>query len=102
MTFDSAASKVAELTGKPATFMAAAALVIVWGLTGPLFGYSETWQLVINTGTTIITFLMVFIIQASQNRDTKEIKTELRQLSKDVPEVDTEEALKHQTNGESG
>lgn len=56
-------SKTAYLTGKPATFLLALLIVVLWGVTGPLFHYSDTWQLVINTGTTIITFLMVFLIQ---------------------------------------
>ena len=61
---------VSDVTGRPTTFMLAAMSIVVWGFTGPLFGYSHTWQLVINTATTIITFLMVFVIQNTQNRDT--------------------------------
>src|SRR4051812_39965801 len=64
------AQKTAQVTGKPATFLLAVTVVVVWGLTGPIFHYSDTWQLVINTGTTIVTFLMVFLIQNTQNRDT--------------------------------
>src|SRR3984885_357756 len=59
----------ARVTGRPITFGLAALVIVVWAVTGPLFGYSDTWQLVINTSTTIVTFLMVFLIQNSQNRD---------------------------------
>ena len=62
------------VTGRPATFMVAVGLVLLWALTGPLFGYCDTWQLVINTSTTIVTFLMVFLIQNTQNRDTAAIQ----------------------------
>ncbi|MFT0859552.1 low affinity iron permease family protein [Ancylobacter sp. G4_0304] len=71
---------VARYAGKPATFVTAAGLVAVWAATGPFVGYSETWQLVINTSTTIITFLMVFIIQNSQNRDTAAVQIKLDEL----------------------
>jgi len=74
------ANKTAHLTGRPATFLLATAVVILWAVTGPLFGYSDTWQLVINTGTTIITFLMVFLIQATQNRDTEALQLKLDEL----------------------
>ena len=66
--------------GTPHAFVAAVAVVLVWALTGPLFGFSDTWQLVINTGTTIVTFLMVFAIQASQNRDSEAIQVKLDEL----------------------
>ena len=62
------------------TFLLAAATIVVWAVTGPLFGYSDTWQLVINTATTIITFLMVFLIQNTQNRDTHAIQIKLDEL----------------------
>jgi low affinity Fe/Cu permease len=68
------------MTGRPATFVTACALVLVWAITGPLFGFSDTWQLVINTGTTVITFLMVFLIQATQNRDSEAIQVKLDEL----------------------
>ena len=68
------------MSGKPATFLLAVGTVAVWGLTGPLFHYSDTWQLVINTGTTIITFLMVFLIQHTQNRDTLALQLKLDEL----------------------
>ena len=77
-------SKLAQWTGvqlgKPYTFAAACLIVMVWGISGPLFGYSDTWQLVINTGTTIITFLMVFLLQHTQNRDTRVIQLKLDEL----------------------
>ena len=65
---------------RPATFLLAVAVVVVWAVTGPLFGFSDTWQLVINTGTTIVTFLMVFLIQATQNRDTLALQLKLDEL----------------------
>src|SRR5579871_543203 len=69
-----------RITGRPATFLLAVAVVVVWAITGPLFGFSDTWQLVINTGTTIVTFLMVFLIQATQNRDTLALQLKLDEL----------------------
>jgi low affinity Fe/Cu permease len=74
------AQEIARVTGKPVTFLLAVAVVAVWGLTGPLFHYSDTWQLVINTGTTIVTFLMVFLIQNTQNRDTLAIQLKLAEV----------------------
>ena len=78
--FERFARKASILAGKPAAFFAAVGIVLVWLATGPLFGYSDTWQLVINTGTTIITFLMVFLIQHSQNRDTMALQIKLADL----------------------
>ena len=78
--FRTLAVKTAYFSGRPATFSAAVAIVALWAVTGPLFHYSDTWQLVINTGTTIITFLMVFLIQATQNRDTTAIQLKLDEL----------------------
>jgi low affinity Fe/Cu permease len=69
-----------RISGRPATFLLAVAVVLVWAVTGPLFGFSDTWQLVINTGTTIVTFLMVFLIQATQNRDTLALQLKLDEL----------------------
>ena len=74
------AKKTAQLTGRPAAFALAAAVVVAWGFLGPVFGFSDTWQLVINTGTTIVTFLMVFLIQNTQNRDTAAIQVKLDEL----------------------
>lgn len=66
--------------GRPVVFLLALGVVVVWAVSGPIFGFSETWQLVINTGTTIITFLMVFLIQNTQNRDTKALQLKLDEL----------------------
>jgi low affinity Fe/Cu permease len=74
------AIKTAEICGKPATFAAAVLIIVIWGISGPIFHFSDTWQLVINTGTTIVTFLMVFLIQATQNRDTAAIQLKLDEL----------------------
>jgi len=74
------AKKTAQLSGRPVAFGLALATIIVWGITGPLFGFSDTWQLVINTGTTVVTFLMVFLIQNTQNRDTAAIQIKLDEL----------------------
>ena len=63
------AGRIAAFAGQPVAFILAVALIVIWGITGPLFHYSDTWQLVVNTATTIVTFLMVFLIQNSQNRD---------------------------------
>ena len=73
-------NRTAELAGHYITFILAVAVVVVWAITGPLFHFSDTWQLVINTGTTIITFLMVFLIQQSQNRDTMAVQIKLAEL----------------------
>ena len=78
--FTSFANAVARLAGRPATFLVCLLAVVVWAASGPLFGFSETWQLVINTGTTIITFLMVFLIQNTQNRDGIALQTKLDEL----------------------
>ncbi len=74
------ANGAARATGKPATFLLAVLVVVVWGVTGPLFGFSDTWQLVINTGTTIVTFLMVFLIQNTQNRDAEAMHVKMDEL----------------------
>lgn len=78
--FDTMATKVTKATGKPAAFIAACVLIILWAITGPIFKFSDTWQLVINTGTTIITFLMVFIIQQTQNKDTIALQLKMNEL----------------------
>lgn len=78
--FDQLAKGSAWLAGRPTTFLLSAALIVVWLVTGPLFGFSDTWQLVINTGTTIVTFLMVFLIQNTQNRDTAAVHLKLDEL----------------------
>jgi low affinity Fe/Cu permease len=79
-TYSSLAKAAARFTGKPATFLLAFLVIVVWAVTGPLFKFSDTWQLVINTGTTIVTFLMVFLIQNTQNRDTEAMQVKLDEL----------------------
>jgi low affinity Fe/Cu permease len=74
------AQKTSQLAGRPGTFILAVAVIVVWGVSGPLFGFSDTWQLVINTGTTIVTFLMVFLIQHTQNRDSLAFQVKLDEL----------------------
>src|SRR5207344_2494769 len=74
------AKATARLTGRPVTFMLAVAVIVVWAITGPIFGFSDTWQLIINTGTTIITFLMVFLIQSTQNRDSEAMQVKLDEI----------------------
>src|SRR4029453_6010892 len=78
--FDRMATTVTKAAGRPAAFIIACTVVILWAITGPLFKFSDTWQLVINTGTTIITFLMVFIIQQTQNKDTIALQLKLNEL----------------------
>lgn len=78
--FNNFSNIVTKATGKPGAFIIACIVIIVWAVTGPIFGFSDTWQLVINTGTTIITFLMVFVIQHSQNKDTLAIQLKLNEL----------------------
>ncbi|HXT07475.1 MAG TPA: low affinity iron permease family protein [Roseiarcus sp.] len=82
--FRSLAVTTSHYTGRPIAFIISVALIVVWGVTGPLFGYSDAWQLVINTGTTIVTFLMVFLIQATQNRDAAAIQLKLDELLRAV------------------
>lgn len=82
--FTSFASRASQIAGQPATFVIAMTLIIVWGVSGPLFGYSDTWQLIINTTTTIVTFLMVFLIQNSQNRDAAAMQAKLDELLRAV------------------
>ena len=78
--FSRFAAIVAEIVGKPVTFVIALALVVAWAISGPLFSFSEVWQLVINTGTTIVTFLMIFVLQNSQNRDAHALQAKLDEL----------------------
>ena len=78
--FTRIANHVAHAAGLPATFIVCCAVVVIWAATGPIFGFSDTWQLIINTGTTIVTFLMVFLIQNTQNRDGAAIQAKLDEL----------------------
>src|SRR5947207_3396045 len=78
--FEKFSARVTKTTGSPAAFMIAFLVIFIWAVTGPLFHYSDTWQLVINTGTTVITFLMVFVIQQSQNKDTIALQLKLNEL----------------------
>jgi len=78
------ATKTSAGAGHPITFGTAVTVIVVWAATGPIFGYSDTWQLVINTGTTIVTFLMVFLIQNSQNRDAAAMQAKLDELLRAV------------------
>jgi len=82
--FEHISGRVAAATGRPWAFILAALVIVVWGVTGPLFRWSDTWQLVINTGTTIVTFLMVFLIQNAQNRDASAIQAKLDELIRAV------------------
>ena len=88
--FTRVASLIATAMGQPLAFLLALGVVIVWGVTGPLFGYSDTWQLVINTGTTIVTFLMVFLIQNSQNRDGAAMQAKLDEILRAIKEARSE------------
>lgn len=78
--FDRFSTRATRITGSPVAFIVACLMIVIWGITGPVFHFSDTWQLVINTGTTIITFLMVFVIQQTQNKDTLAIHLKLNEL----------------------
>jgi low affinity Fe/Cu permease len=82
--FTNIASRISSYSGKAVTFVLAILIIVVWGLSGPLFQFSDTWQLVVNTGTTIITFLMVFLIQNTQNRDSAALQAKLDELLRAV------------------
>jgi low affinity Fe/Cu permease len=87
--FDRITRTTAEWTGSPVAVVGSLVIVAVWALTGPVFGFSDTWQLVINTGTTILTFNMVFVIQAAQNRDTAAIQTKLDEILRAMEGADS-------------
>ena len=99
--FTRIAKAAARATGRPATFIIAVGIILIWAATGPIFHFSDTWQLIINTSTTIITFLMVFLIQNTQNRDTEALQIKLDELIRaignaqnallDLEELDDEE-----------
>ena len=78
--FSAFAQNISRISGRPSAFTLAVAIVVIWAVTGPIFNFSDTWQLVINTGTTIITFLMVFVIQNTQNRDTAAMHIKIDEL----------------------
>ena len=84
------AKRTAQLSGRPAAFLAASVVILTWLITGPLFGFSDTWQLIINTGTTIITFLMVFLIQATQNRDAEAVQVKLDEIIRAIGNAQNE------------
>jgi len=88
--FDRIAERIAAWAGRPSAFILALAIIAVWAITGPLFRWSDTWQLVINTGTTIVTFLMVFLIQNSQNRDGAAMQAKLDEILRAIKEARSE------------
>jgi len=88
--FTAFASRISALSGQPLAFVTAFATILVWGATGPFFAFSDTWQLVINTGTTIVTFLMVFLIQNSTNRDAAAMQAKLDELLRAVVKARSE------------
>jgi low affinity Fe/Cu permease len=99
-TFADIATAIAHQSGRPITFLLAAFIIIVWAITGPIFHYSDTWQLIINTGTTIITFLMVFIIQNTQNRDSAAVQAKLDELIRVSAAQNTLIGIEHLTQDE--
>lgn len=99
-TFAELANAASHAAGRAVTFALAAATIIVWAITGPLFGFSDTWQLVINTGTTIVTFLMVFLIQNSQNRDSAAIQVKLDEIIRNSNVRNSFVGIEHLTDEE--
>jgi len=99
--FTAFAGRIAAFAGKPLAFVLALGGVVVWALAGPLFGFSEDWQLVVNTGTTVVTFLMVFLVQNSQNRDSAAIQAKLDELIRAVETARSEFiGIEHMSNAE--
>lgn len=99
-TFTRIANTVAHAAGMPATFIACGLIVALWAVSGPFFGFSDTWQLIINTGTTIITFLMVFLIQNTQNRDGAAVQAKLDELIRVTAASNKFIGIEHLTEGE--
>ena len=98
--FTHLATRVASWAGRPAAFVIALSIIIIWGISGPLFGWSDTWQLVINTGTTIVTFLMVFLIQNAQNRDAAALQAKLDEVIRAIEGARNEFiGIEHLTEG---
>jgi len=99
--FTHLASRVAAWAGRPVAFVLATSIIIIWVVTGPVFGWSDTWQLVINTGTTIVTFLMVFLIQNAQNRDAAAIQAKLDEVIRAIEGARNEFiGIEHLTEGQ--
>jgi low affinity Fe/Cu permease len=98
--FGHLANTVARAAGRPSAFVLAVTVIVVWGATGPIFGYSDTWQLIINTGTTVVTFLMVFLIQNSQNRDNAALQVKLDELIRVSKVKNMFVGIEHLTDGE--
>lgn len=98
--FGEIANAIAQAAGRATTFVVALGVVTVWAVTGPIFGYSDTWQLIINTGTTIVTFLMVFLIQNSQNRDSAAIQVKLDELIRTSAARNSLVGIEHLTDDE--
>jgi low affinity Fe/Cu permease len=98
--FDEAAAAVARAAGRPSAFGIALIVIVVWGVSGPIFRYSDTWQLIINTGTTIVTFLMVFLIQNAQNRDSAAIQVKLDEIVRSGNAENTFVGIEHLTEEE--
>jgi len=98
--FGAIASSTSQAAGRASTFILAAGVVLAWAVSGPIFGYSDTWQLVINTGTTIVTFLMVFLIQNSQNRDGAALQVKLDELIRASAAHNSFVGIEHLSNEE--
>ena len=98
--FSAFASRISHLAGQPAAFMLALLSIAIWGMTGPLFGFSDTWQLVVNTSTTIVTFLMVFVIQNAQNRDAAALQAKLDEVIRSIEQC-TQPVHRHRASGGS-
>jgi low affinity Fe/Cu permease len=94
------ANKIAHAAGRPITFVLCCAVVVAWAVSGPLFGFSDTWQLVINTGTTVVTFLMVFVIQNTQNRDGTALQAKLDELIRSSAAQNAFIGIEHLTDDE--